>query len=74
LPVWRLYALEGSDPFEGGSEFGELFNVPVGGVTENRRGALVIVIWGECGHSFEVEFANGRGETFIAPRTAEANQ
>jgi hypothetical protein len=66
--IQNVWSLEGACPFEGAAEHGELFNAPVGGTTENRRGALVISVWSECGHSFEIEFSNARGETFVRPR------
>ena len=66
--IQRVHSLEGSDPFEGGSEFGELFGVPVGGVTESRRGALVITVWGECSHTFEIQFTDEQGETSLEAR------
>jgi len=72
--IQKTYALEGSDPFEGGSEDGELFNVPVGGLSEYRRGALVVEFWAECGHSFEVELQQHRGETFLTPRMLEVRK
>jgi hypothetical protein len=70
----RVYALEGSDPFEGGSEHGELYGVPVGGVSEFRRGCLVMEFWGECSHRFTVELQQHRGETFIEPRILREGQ
>ena len=70
----KAYALEGSDPFDGGCEFGELYGVPVGGISEYRRGALVVEFWAECGHSFEVELQQHRGETFLTPRMLEVRE
>src|SRR5215475_404856 len=66
--IQKVYALEGSDPFEGGSEHGELYNVPVGGVNPERRGTLVIEVWGECDHSFETQLQHRRGQIFITAR------
>ncbi len=65
--VQRAYALEGSDQVEGRSEFGELYGVPVGGITGYRRGCLCIEVWGECGHTFTIEMQQHKGATFISP-------
>lgn len=67
----RAFALEGSCPFEGAAECGELFGVPVGGVSEYRRGALVIEFWCEGGHRFSIEIEQHRGQSFITPRMVE---
>ena len=62
----RTWALEGSDPFEGASECGELFGVPVGGTTGSRRGVLVMEFACENGwHRFRIELTNHRGETMV---------
>ncbi len=67
--VEKAYALEGCDPFEGRSEFaGELYGVPVGGVTEERRGCLVIEAWCENDHTFEIRLQQRRGETAVEVR------
>ena len=67
--VEKAYALDGSDPFEGRSEFaGELYGVPVGGTTEERRGCLVIQIWCENDHTFEIRLQQRRGETEVEVR------
>jgi hypothetical protein len=35
--VQRVWALEGSDAFEGRGEYGELYGIPVGGMTDSRE-------------------------------------
>ena len=40
-------------------------------MSEYRRGALVIEVWAECGHTFAMEMQQHRGETFIEPHMIE---
>ena len=65
--VIRAWSLAGSDhgEREGRPVNGELYGIPVGGVSGNRRGALVIEIHGECGHVFEIRYQQHKGETYI---------
>src|SRR5262245_2111779 len=70
--VQKAYALEGCDEFEGGSIYGELYGVPVGGLTEYRRGCLVVEVWGECSHTFQLRFQQHKGETFIQAKMEAA--
>src|SRR5262245_52347622 len=71
--IQKAFALEGSDPW-GRGEHGELYNVPVGGLTTEQCGALVVELWGECNHTFEVRLQPQRGIVFIAPRMVEGAQ
>ena len=71
--IQRCWSLEGTDEFEGRGEFGELFGVPVGGLTDYRRGCLVIQIWGECGHTFTARFQQHKGATFIQAERVESD-
>jgi len=54
-----------------GSEFGELHNVAIDGISSYRRGALIIEVWSECNHTFEIELQQHKGETFITSRIME---
>lgn len=65
--VQRAWSEEGSDPGEpeGRSEHGELYGVPVGGISGGRRGSLVIEVWCEQNHQFVIRFQQHKGATFI---------
>jgi hypothetical protein len=71
----QAFALESSDPHrESKSQCGELFGVPVGGVTPESRGALVIKAWCEFSHQLEIQLFNHKGYTFIKAGVLEDEQ
>jgi hypothetical protein len=45
---------------------GTPLGVQVRGFTANRRGALVVVVAGECGHTWEIGLQQHKGATFVS--------
>lgn len=71
--VYRAYSLQGCDPLEpeGRPVDGQLYDIPVGGVSRERRGCLVVEIHCECGHVFELKFQQHKGQTLVSTELLE---
>lgn len=58
-----VFTREGSDPFEGR---GAYTGTEVKGSVGSRRGCLVIVFEGECGHLYEWRIQQHKGNNFVS--------